>query len=147
MGLNHEGLSLRDMWILDSGASGHLITRNNVFISSTYKEIIGYRSTGIRSSIVTPIGIRHIRLCYELLTRTRWLEIPNVQFTLDAGVNLLSLGDIWPYINAIEKLPAGFAFTQNKHRFTSTLRGNLMILDTIPSTKFVGTAYSIKDED
>lgn len=94
-----------------------------------------------------PIGQGTIRLQCKTVDGHRWLEIPNVQYEPNAGVNLLSFNDMWPFIDTIEKLPMGLAFTQGSYRFTASIKENLLLLDTTDTLRFAGAAYSVKDPD
>lgn len=70
-----------------------------------------------------------------------------MQYAPNAGVNLLSLNDMWPYIDTIEKLLMGLAFTQDKYRFTATIKSNLLMLDITNTHRFIGASYSIMQAD
>jgi hypothetical protein len=91
----HRGLNLWNHWILDSGASGHLIGRKDVFVHGTYTPITGVESNGIEGAKVVPIGRGKIRIECRTSQGKRMLEIPGVQYSPNAGVNLLSLTEIW----------------------------------------------------
>lgn len=132
--------NLQHVWILDTGATGHLITRNDVFVPGTYKEISGFTSTGIRVSSVLPIGQGTIRLRCATIYGHRWLGDPNVQYAPNAGVNLISSNDMWLFINTMEKLPMGLAFTQGSYRFTASIKESLLLLDTTDTLHFAGAA-------
>jgi hypothetical protein len=100
----HRGLNLWNHWILDSGASGHLIGRKDVFVDGTYTSIAGVESNGIRGAKVVLIGRGTIRIECKTSQGKRLLEIPGVQYSPNAGVNLISLTEIWPYGILTEEL-------------------------------------------
>ncbi|KAL1581936.1 hypothetical protein WHR41_09516 [Cladosporium halotolerans] len=58
----HRGTNLWDAWILDTGASGHLVGRKDVFVQGTYETLNGVVSNGIGGAQVTPIGKGTIRI-------------------------------------------------------------------------------------
>lgn len=147
LGTHRRHNDRQHVWVLDTGATGHLITRKDVFVPGTYTEISGFTSTGIGGCSVLPVGQGTIRLQCATIDGHRWLEIPNVQYAPNAGVNLLSFNDMWPFIDTIEKLPMGLAFTQGNYRFTASIKDNLLLLDTTDALRFVGTAYSVKTPD
>jgi hypothetical protein len=77
-------------------------------------------------------------------------KVLNVQYSSRAGVNLLSLDNLWPFIDGMEKLQNGLAFTQGRQRFSANIAESLMMLytwecPTTPIRDFQGAAYSIKD--
>jgi hypothetical protein len=74
----HQGLNLWNYWILDSGASGHLIGRKDVFVDGTYTSIAGVESNGIGGAKVVPIGKGTIRIECKTSAGKRVLEIPGV---------------------------------------------------------------------
>lgn len=143
----HRGTNLWDAWILDTGASGHLVGRKDVFVQGTFETLNGVVSNGIGGAQVTPIGKGTIRILCKSNDSPHWLEVPNVQYSPQAGVNLLSLNSLWPFIDRIEKLPNGLAFSQGKQRFSASISENLMMLDMWkdPMHDFQGAAYSIED--
>lgn len=143
--LRYNGL--RDAWILDTGATGHLTARNDAFVPGTYKNTKGLISTGIGGSSVSPIGQGTVRLQCATVDGPRWLEVPDVQYAPNAGVNLLSLNNMWPYIDTIRELPTGLAFTKGDYRFTASIRENLLLLDTTEVLQFAGASYSVKQVD
>ena len=53
------------------------------------------------------------------------------------------MNDMWPYIDTIEKLPIGMAFTKGKYRFTASIKDNLLLLDTSNAIQFAGAAYNV----
>jgi hypothetical protein len=126
----HRGLNLWNHWILDSGASGHLIGRKDVFVDGTYTSIAGVESNGIGGAKVVPIGRGTIRIECKTSQGKRLLEIPGVQYSPNAGVNLISLTEIWPFIDSISKSPIGMLFNQGRHQFSATITSGLMMLDT-----------------
>lgn len=125
----HRGLNLWNHWILDSGASGHLIGRKDVFVHGTYTPITGVESNGIGGAKVVPIGRGTIRIECRTSQGKRMLEIPGVQYSPNAGVNLLSLTEMWPFIDSISKSPTGMLFEQGRHQFSATIITGLMMLD------------------
>lgn len=143
----HRGVNLWDTWILDTGASGHLVGRKDVFVDGTFKTLTGVVSNGIGGAQVTPVGKGTIRILCKSNDTPHWLEITNVQYSPQAGVNLLSLNNLWPFIDKIEKLPNGLAFTQGRQSFSATIAEDLMTLDMWkdPQGDFQGAAYSIND--
>lgn len=143
----HRGVNLWDTWILDTGASGHLVGRKDVFVDGTFETLTGVVSNGIGGAQVTPVGKGTIRILCRSNDKPHWLEVTNVQYSPQAGVNLLSLNNLWPFIDKIEKLPNGLAFTQGKQSFSATIAGDLLTLDMWrhPSCDFAGAAYSISD--
>ena len=52
----HRGVNLWDTWILDTGASGHLVGRKDVFVDGTFETLTGVVSNGIGGARVTPVG-------------------------------------------------------------------------------------------
>jgi hypothetical protein len=126
----HQGLNLWNYWILDSGASGHLIGRKDVFVDGTYTSIAGVESNGIGGAKVVPIGKGTIRIECKTSAGKRVLEIPGVQYSPNAGVNLISLTEIWPFIDSISKSATGMLFNQGRHQFSATITSGLMMLDT-----------------
>lgn len=141
---NHQ-MNLFDVFLLDSGANGHLIARNDLFVPGSYEATSGYSSTGIGGTI-TPIGRGTLRLHCLTKTGPRWLELPNVQYAPNAGVNLLSLGDMWPYIDSITKEGDSLLFTQGEYTFSATITPlKLMALDLFRPMHH--PAYSVKDSD
>jgi hypothetical protein len=126
----HRGLNLWNHWILDSGASGHLIGRKDVFVDGTYTSIVGVESNSIGGAKVVPIGRGTIRIECKTSQGKRLLEIPGVQYSPNAGVNLISLTEIWPFIDSISKSPIGMLFNQGRHQFSATITSGLMMLDT-----------------
>lgn len=130
----HRGVNPWDAWILDTGASGHLVSRKDVFIDDTFQPLTGVVSNGIGGSKVTPTGIGTIRILCRSNDGPHWLEVPNVQYSPQAGVNLLSLNSLWPFIDKLEKLHNGLAFTQGEQKFSATIVENLLTLDMWKAT-------------
>lgn len=60
-------------------------------------------------------------------------------------MNLLSFKDMCLFIDTIEKLPIGLAFTQRSYRFTASIKENLLLLDTTDMLRLAGAAYNVKD--
>jgi hypothetical protein len=58
----YRGMNLHDHFILDSGASSHIIGRKDIFISGTYRAIDYPTSKGIGDSSLKAIGIGTLRL-------------------------------------------------------------------------------------
>jgi hypothetical protein len=58
----HRGINLYDYFILNSGASGHIISRKDVFMLGTYKVVECSSSKGISDSTLKAIGIGTLRL-------------------------------------------------------------------------------------
>jgi hypothetical protein len=58
----YRGINLYDHFILDSGASSHIIGRKDIFISGTYRAIDYPTSKGIGDSSLKAIGIGTLRL-------------------------------------------------------------------------------------
>lgn len=145
----HRGINLWNAWILDTGASGHLIGRKDVFVDGTFRPLDGLMSNGIGGAKVSPAGEGTIRILCRSNGRPRWLEIPNVQYSPRAGVNLLSLNNMWTHIDKIEKLAEGLKFSQGNQTFSATITGNLMMLDMWAGSdsKFNGIAYGVSDPD
>lgn len=126
----HRGMNLWDAWILDSGASGHLIGRKDAFVEGSLEAIEGHKANGIGGATVTPVAKGTLRVQCKTAAGTRWLEIPEVRYSPKAGVNLLSLSELWPYIDNIHKTGNGLTFTQGIHRFGATIKAGLLMLDT-----------------
>ena len=143
----HRGVNLWDTWILDTGASGHLVGRKDVFVDGTFETLTGVVSNGIGGAQVTPVGKGTIKILCKSNDKPHWLEIPDVQYSPQAGVNLISFNNLWPFIDKMEKLPNGLAFTQGRQSFSATIAEDLMTLDMWkdPPCDFQGTAYSIND--
>lgn len=130
----HRGMNLWDAIILDSGASSGLIGRKDLFVAGTYEPINGQTANGIGGAKLTPIGEGTIEINCRLAgsSETRLLRIPNVQYSPTAGVNLLSLNEMWPFIDEVHKPDnSTLQFKQGDHTFQATIKGGLMILDTV----------------
>lgn len=150
----HRGLNLWNALILDSGASGGLVGRKDLFLKGTYESIQGVTANGIGGHAITPIGKGTLAVeCKKPEgDETRWLHIPNVQYAPNAGVNLLSLNEMWPYIDSVSKPNNNsLRFKQGRHEFQASIKGGLMILDTTAwlsdfdrGQNFAGAAYSVE---
>ena len=128
----HRGINLWDAIILDSGASGGLVGRKDLFI--TYETIDGQTANGIGGAKLIPTGQGTIEINCRLAdsNNTRLLRIPNVQYSPTAGVNLLSLNEMWPFIDEVHKPDnKTFQFKQRNYVFQATIKGGLMVLDTV----------------
>ena len=63
-------------------------------------------------------------------------------------LNLLSLNEMWRYIDSLSKTEHGLRFKQGQHEFQATIKSGLLILDTIDrltSIQFSAAVYSIED--
>jgi hypothetical protein len=128
----HQGTNLWDVMILDSGASGSIVGRKDLFVE--YTEMNGATANGIGGAKVTPIGKGTIELNCQLPdSKTRRLRICNVQYAPNIGVNLISLNEMWPYIDDIRKTATTLRFSQGGYVFQATIKGGLLILDTVSS--------------
>jgi hypothetical protein len=58
----HRGMNLYDLFILDSGASSHIIGRKDMFILGTYRAVDCPASKGIGDSGMKAISIGTLRL-------------------------------------------------------------------------------------
>jgi hypothetical protein len=125
----HQGINLWDALILDTGASGHLVGREDVLIDGTFEALAGVVSNAIGGSQITPTGKYTTRILCRWNNGPHWLEVPNVQYSPRAGVNLLSLNSLWPFIDEVEKLKNILEFTQGRQRFSVSISENLMMLD------------------
>ena len=81
----HRGMNPWNALILDSGASSGLVGRKDVFVDSTCESIAGQTANGIRGSRLKPIGRSTVQVEYLITEGTRWLSIPNVQYSASAG--------------------------------------------------------------
>lgn len=126
------GINLYDYFILDTGANNHLVGRKDLYVCGTYEEINGSTSRGIGDAQVKPEGRGTIELPCRVNNgpRERVLQIPDVQYAPNAGVNLLSLGKLWPFIDTFKKIDKGLHFTKGKLEFSATLTKGLLTLDT-----------------
>lgn len=123
----HRGINLYDCFILDSGATGSLIGRKDLFMPGTYTTIDLAESNGIGGAKLKPVGQGTLRIRCR---NGRWIQVPNTQYSPNAGVNLLSLNAMWPYIQSISKTSDGLTFTQGGDQFSATITGGLLMLDT-----------------
>jgi hypothetical protein len=124
----HRGMNLYDYFILDSGASGHIISRKDVFMPGTYKVVECSSSKGIGDSTLKAIGMGTLRLRYS---NGRWMQVKNVQYSPLVGVNLLSLSKLWPQISTVSKSKTGLTFSQAgvDEQFSASITNDLLFLD------------------
>ena len=124
----HRGMNLYDRFILDSGASGHIIGRKDIFMPGTYKDVECPLSKGIGDSTLKAIGMGTIRL---KCSNSRWMQVKNVQYSPLIGVNLLSLSKLWPQISTISKSKTGLTFSQAgvDEQFSASITNDLLFLD------------------
>lgn len=121
--------NLYNTWILDSGANGHLIGRKDVFIHM--EPLLGSTSHGIGGAELRPEATGTIQLRCKLAGEqgTRLLQIPDVHYAPNAGVNLISLGKLWSSIDRVGKTSCGLTITQGRHDFSATYDNGLLTLD------------------
>lgn len=141
----HKGRSLFDTWIIDSGASSHLIGRRDVFTS--FKEIHGHTSRGIGGNSVNPIGIGTIQIPARVDGKLHKLNITNVKYSPNAGVNLLSLDQIWSQFDQVIPSTTGLSFVKGNKAFRTQFEEGLLILDTMPTPQddLCMAAYEVED--
>jgi hypothetical protein len=89
----YRGMNLYDHFILDSGPSSYIISRKDIFMSGTYRAIDCPTSKGISDSSLKAISIGTLRL---KCNNGRWIQLRNVQYSPQVGVNLLLLNKLWP---------------------------------------------------
>jgi hypothetical protein len=123
----HRGMNLYDHFILDSGASSHIIGRKDMFMSGTYRAIDCPTSKGIGDSSLKAISIGTLRL---KCNNGRWMQLRNVQYSPQVGVNLLSLNKLWPQITSIQKTSNGLTFSQTGVEFSASITNDILFLDT-----------------
>lgn len=122
----HRRINLYDCFILDSGATGSLIGRKDLFMPGTYNTIHSAESNGIGGAKLRPVGQGTLRIRCR---NGRWIQIPNTQYSPNAGVNLLLLNAMWPYIQSIAKTDEGLTFNQGGDQYSATITGGLLMLD------------------
>jgi hypothetical protein len=98
-------------------------------VEGIFEPLRGITSNGIGGTKVSPLERGTIRILCRSNDKPRWLEIPNVQYSPQTGVNPLSLNELWPYIDTVDKLAGGLSFTQGAERFSATIKDNLLMLD------------------
>ncbi|SMR62265.1 unnamed protein product [Zymoseptoria tritici ST99CH_1E4] len=113
----HKGSNLFDTWIVDSGCISHLVGRRDVFTSMT--PIKGHSSRGIGGNAIAPTHIGTIRIPAKINNKLYWLNITNVKYSAQAGVNLLSLEQMWPSFDEITASPTGLTLVKGSRGFVT----------------------------
>jgi hypothetical protein len=121
------GKDLYNRFILDSGASSHLVGRKDIFIQ--YEDFDGPISNGIGGSQISPIGKGTIRIVCNVNRKQQGLTLKDVLYSPQVGVNLLSIGQIWDSCKIFRKVDRGVEFG-DQVLFTAVLENRILMLDT-----------------
>jgi hypothetical protein len=84
--------NLYNRFILDSGASTHLVRRKDIFIQ--YNDFDRPTSNGIGGSQIRLVSKSIIRIVCNINRKQQCLTLKDFLYSLYVGVNLLSIGQI-----------------------------------------------------
>jgi hypothetical protein len=135
--------NLYNRFILDSGASTHLVGRRDIFIQ--YNDFDGPTSNGIGGSQIRPVGKGIIRIVCNVNRKQQGLTLKDVLYSPHVGVNLLSIGQIWDSCKIFRKVDRGVEFG-DQVLFTAVLENRILILDTWQDEKAY-PAYEQRSEN